>query len=195
MRQGPHSFALLAIAVLAIAPAAQASPGGSWDGAPAGDAVASGARCPGQARLRAPLSTQLRAMRCMVNVARRRAGLRPLAADEQLNRSAKRKTADILRCDSFSHFACGREFSYWIRRTGYASGDCWRAAENLAWGTGRYGTVRSIFQNWMRSPGHRANILGDYDDLGVSLRGGVLQGHRGARVWTQHIGSHCGSSP
>ena len=130
-------------------------------------------------------------MRCMVEFARGQAGLGALTDSEALDISAGDKTGDIIGCDSFSHFACGREFSYWIRETGYMSTPCWHVGENLAWGTGEYGTVRSIFQALMRSPDHRKNILGDYRELGVSLKVGTLGGQAGTHVWTQHFGTQC----
>jgi uncharacterized protein YkwD len=127
----------------------------------------------------------------MVGFARRQAGLGELEDTGALTQSAFDKSLDVLRCDSFSHFACGREFTYWIRQAGYMSTPCWRVGENLAWGTGEYGTVRSIFIAWMRSPGHRANVLGDYDETGLSLQVGTLEGRSGVRVWAEHFGTHC----
>ena len=131
-------------------------------------------------------------MRCMTNFARRRAGLHRLAADPRLKRSAAHKARDIVRCESFSHYACGRDFTYWIRRVGYLSGGCWRAGENIAWGSGDYGSVRSIFEAWMHSPGHRSNILSPgYDGLGVGLEIGSFEGYSPASVWVQHFGERC----
>lgn len=50
--------------------------------------------------------------------------------------------------------------------------------------------MRSVFTAWMRSPGHRRNILGgDFRDLGIGLRSGELDGNPAARVWTQMFGS------
>jgi uncharacterized protein YkwD len=117
--------------------------------------------CPGQGSLEAPRAVQEEAMRCMVNFARTAAGLPELAPSAQLSESALRKSGDVLGCDEFSHFACGREFSYCIQQIGYTGGSCWRAGEHLAWGTDDYGSVRSIFRAWMTSPSHRRNILGD----------------------------------
>jgi uncharacterized protein YkwD len=135
---------------------------------------------------------QEQAMRRLTNQARARAGLAPLHAEASLGRSARRKSLDILRCDSFSHTACGRDFTYWIRRFGYPSGGCWSAGENIAWGTGPLGTPRSIFSSWMHSPGHRANILDpDFEDFGVGLKVGTLEGNPGAHVWTQDFGARC----
>jgi uncharacterized protein YkwD len=132
-------------------------------------------------------------MFCMTDFARAQAGLGGLLDAEELDRSAQGKAEDVLRCDSFSHFACGREFTYWIRESGYIGDQCWHAGENLAWGTGEYGSVRAIFRAWMGSPTHRKNILGDYSEAGISLVTGELEGRAGAHVWAAHFGSRCGS--
>jgi uncharacterized protein YkwD len=115
------------------------------------------AGCPGQGDANASAGVQERAMLCLVNKARTARGLSRFTAVGSLGRAAGRKSADILRCDEFSHEACGREFTYWIERSGY---DACGAAENIAYGTGSLGTPRSIFRAWMRSSGHRRNILG-----------------------------------
>jgi uncharacterized protein YkwD len=156
--------------------------------------IAPGVACPNQASTSASPTAQEQSMRCMTNFARSRAGLGMLDDSQQLDLSAEEKAADVLRCNSFSHTACGREFTYWIGQAGYISESCWHAGENLAWGTGAYGTVRSIFQAWMRSPGHRQNILGNYEDLGLSLTVGELGGRAEAAVWTAHFGSRCGAA-
>lgn len=153
--------------------------------------LAPNAACPHQSQLTAPAGVQEVAMACMTNYARTSAGLESLRRDADLSRSADHKGADVVRCDSFSHTACGRDFTYWIGQVGYAEGRCWGAAENIAWGTGRLGTVRSIFNSWLGSPGHRANILGAYVDLGIGLRVGTLDGYRAAHVWVQHFTKRC----
>lgn len=127
-------------------------------------------------------------MLCLVNRTRKAHGLDPFAAPASLVRAAGRKSGDILRCDEFSHEACGREFTYWIERVGYRG--C-REGENIAFGSGGYSTPRAIFRLWMHSSGHRENILGPYADIGIGLRIGSLEGHRGAHVWTQEFGTPC----
>lgn len=156
-----------------------------------GPLIAPPAVCPGETNIGAPAPAQEEAMRCMTDFARLHAGLGELAEDPQLDASAAEKTEDVLSCDSFSHFACGREFTYWMRELGYIGESCWHAGENLAWGAGEYGSARSIFEAWMRSPTHRRNILGEYDSVGISLAVGDLEGHAAARVWTAHFGSRC----
>lgn len=130
-------------------------------------------------------------MLCMTNFARSQAGEGELEATAALAESARDKSLDILQCDSFSHSACGREFTYWMRETGYLSAQCWKVGENLAFGSGEYGSVRSIFRAWMRSPEHRANILGEFSQIGIDLQTGALGGTGRTSVWTQHFGSHC----
>jgi uncharacterized protein YkwD len=154
--------------------------------------IAPASACADQADLSAPAAVQERAMRCMTDFARARMGMGGLGDAAELDRSARDKADDILRCDSFSHYACGRQFTYWMERVGYIPARCWRAGENLAWGTGDLGTVRSIFRAWIHSPEHRENILGSYGQIGIGLEIGNLEGHDEVHVWTQHFGSHCG---
>lgn len=182
MRLTTFLLALLA-ATLPAAPSASAG----FDGLLAPQSV-----CPHQDQRRGPSGALEVAMACMTNYARTHAGREPLRQEADLFRSADHKASDIVRCDAFSHTACGRPFTYWIEQVDYAPGECWRAAENIAWGTGGLATVRSIFRSWIESPGHRANILGGgYVDLGVAIRVGTVDGYRAARVWVQHFAARC----
>jgi uncharacterized protein YkwD len=142
--------------------------------------------CRGQSNGKAPVDAQEQTMLCLVNQARTSRGLAPLSALRSLDKAADRKSHDILRCDEFSHEACGREFTYWMTHFGYRG--C-SEGENIAWGSGGLGTPGSIFRAWMHSQGHRENILGDYEDTGIGLRTGKLEGYGGAHVWTQEFGS------
>jgi len=174
---------LTLFAALLLAPAAGAS------------LVAPPGACPNPDGAAAPAAAQEQAMLCMTNFARSQVGEPSLEDAAALDESARDKAGDILACDSFSHYACGREFTYWIRASGYMSAQCWHVGENLAWGTASYGTVRSIFRAWMRSPEHRANILGDFSQVGIDLQTGDLSGRPETRVWAQHFGSHCEDQP
>lgn len=128
-------------------------------------------------------------MLCLVNHARVAQGLPPLTASRPLVKAADHKARDILRCNEFSHEACGREFTYWMTHFGFRG--C-SEGENIAWGSGGLGTPASIFRAWMRSQGHRENILGAYDVTGIGLQSGRIEGNAGAHVWTQEFGaSHC----
>lgn len=155
--------------------------------------IAPAETCPGQTSLAAPQQAQAKAMLCMSNFARAGTGLPPLVESAPLEASAQGKSGDVLRCNEFSHFACDRDFTYWMQQSGYIGENCWHAGENLAWGAGEYGSVRSIFRAWMASTRHRENILGNYREVGIDVSQGALEGHRRARVWTSHFGSHCES--
>jgi uncharacterized protein YkwD len=155
--------------------------------------IAPASACAGQNDADAPIAAQEQTMRCLANYARDRIGMGSLGEAVDLDRSARDKSGDILRCDSFSHYACGRDFTYWMQRVGYTSASCWRAGENIAWGTGNLGSPSEIFRAWMHSPEHRENILGDYSQIGIGLEVGGLAGHSDVHVWTQHFGSHCGA--
>jgi uncharacterized protein YkwD len=176
--------ALAALAGALSAPAAGASN--------LGRLIAPIAVCANQTDVRAPIAAQEQAMRCMSNYARKRMRMGRLGHTSALDRSALDKSSDILRCDSFSHYACGRNFTYWMQRVGYLRARCWRVGENIAWGTGDLGSVRAIFRAWIHSPEHRENILGRYNQIGIGLKVGNLAGRSGVRVWTQDFGSHCG---
>lgn len=148
--------------------------------------------CVGTEDQNASIAVQEAGMVCLLNYARQQAGLPSLTDSRKLDGSAANKAADILRCNQFSHEACGRDFLYWFRRTGYLSSGCWWAGENLAWASGSLGSARSVMKSWLRSPTHRANLLGsEYNQFGISLRVGGLSGSSDAHVWVNHFGRHC----
>ncbi len=187
-------FAMVAIVVLAFSGTATAKSSSKGGRAQksftfSGGEVSPPSTCPGQTTTGLSTEEQAGVMLCMTNYARAANGLAPLALNRQLGRAAEQKSADILACDEFSHEACGRPFQFWIQRYGYLKG-CWRAAENIAWGTGNYATVGSIFTAWLESPEHHANILGPYREIGIGLRVGEVEGYEAAAVWTQDFGSH-----
>ena len=130
-----------------------------------------------------------KSMICLTNYARNKKGLKRYMVSSELTRSATKKAGDILRCDDFSHEACGRKFTYWFDKAGYTDFPGWSAGENIAWGSGSFGNSRQIFRAWLNSPGHRAAILSqDYREIGIGVTNGELQGDLGARIWVQHFG-------
>jgi uncharacterized protein YkwD len=121
---------------------------------------------------------------CLVNYARRHNGRPPVRGDSRLTPTAQRKAADILRCQDFSHAACGRPWDFWIRmgQPGAAY------AENIAWGSGPAATARSTMDRWLTSPGHLRNIENPrFTRLGVGEVTGTFLGYRDAAVWVQHF--------
>jgi uncharacterized protein YkwD len=116
--------------------------------------------------------TAVRATLCTLNAKRSRHGLRPLKLNKRLSRAARRHARDMVRRDYFGHDSLGGgTFVDRIRRSGYLRGARgWTVGENLAWGTYGRATPRVITRMWMRSAGHRANILNaSFRDVGIGL--------------------------
>jgi uncharacterized protein YkwD len=157
---------LLGVALLALATSlAVPSP------AAAGRCKYSGVK-PGAANERA-----LRiATRCLLNQKRRQHGLRRLRGNGRLHRAADRHVVDMARRNYFSHTSrSGASFLDRIRRSGYLRRSrTWSVGENIAWGTGGLSTPRLIVRAWMRSPGHRANILSSrFREIGIGISFGA----------------------
>src|SRR5262249_33639384 len=113
-----RAFFVIAAAAAVLATAAAmpaASPAGGID---PGRLIAPASACPGTGNELASAAEQEHQMLCMTNYARESAGRPPLEDLPILDRSAERKSGDILRCDSFSHEACGRPFTFWMERVG-----------------------------------------------------------------------------
>jgi uncharacterized protein YkwD len=131
-------------------------------------------------------ATQLRAMRCLISGVRRHAGLPGLRTNGTLTRAARLKGRRIAACGQFTHEPCGEPFTAAFRAAG------WRGAtmgENLAWGTYSQGSARAVIENWLASPGHRANLLRRVFRLqGLAVRTAVLPGVGPARLWVNAFG-------
>jgi uncharacterized protein YkwD len=113
-----------------------------------------------------------------VNGVRKAHHLRPLAVDARLARAARGYSRTLLRQDVLTH----GDFGGRMRRSG-ARGP--RFGENLAWGTGGYAAATSIVRAWMRSPGHRANLLRPgFRRIGIGALVGSFAGYGGAIVVT-----------
>jgi uncharacterized protein YkwD len=98
-------------------------------------------------RVRAELLAQ-------INAERRRAGRQPLVPDSRLDLAAQRHADDMLARSFFAHRAPDGKT---VRERTRAAGYEWLAVgENLAEGQQ---TVQEAVDAWMRSPGHRENVL------------------------------------
>src|SRR5215211_940033 len=120
--------------------------------------------------------TLARATVCLLNKHRRAHGMRALRVSKRLGRAARGHSAEMAQRDYFSHDSrSGASFLDRIRRAGYLRrARRWSVGENIAWGTGRLSTPRSIVRAWMRSPGHRANILrGGFRHIGIGISFGA----------------------
>jgi uncharacterized protein YkwD len=155
--------------------------------------LATEAQCPGGTDGAAPARAQVRTMLCLVNHARRRKGLRPLALSTALNAASAAKARDIARCGLFEHDACGKDADAGARAVGYAG--TW--GENLFFGTGSYVVPRVALHRWLRSPGHRANLLRpQWRTIGIARRGRATVGSiRNAVIWVNQFGDASAAGP
>ena len=132
---------------------------------------------------------------CLVNVQRARHGERALRPNADLGRSAAAHSEDMVARNYFDHTSPGGETvldrikasSYVPSRAGYTLG------ENIAMGTMQLATPAAIVESWMKSPGHRANILdAEFRDSGLGVVARAPErygrGQRGA-TYTQQFGA------
>ena len=130
---------------------------------------------------------------CLLNRERRGRGLRGLRHNRLLALAATRHARDMVERRYFSHDSPGgRDFVDRLRLTGYVSSSTpYAVGENLAWGTGGLSTPRSIVRSWMKSPGHRANILNRrFREVGIGIAlGAPVSGHGSGATYASEFGS------
>lgn len=127
------------------------------------------------------------ATRCItaMNAERREAGLSNLGRDDRLCRAAQMQADDCARRDVLSHIGPDRSL---VCDRANMVGYSWRAiAENAAqqpkappgWPGGDVRTPEWAVDGWMQSPGHRANLLGPYTQVGAAYADAAS----GTRYW------------
>jgi len=112
------------------------------------------------------------AVLCLHNRERAERGLPLLKEHAKLRQAAAGHSDDMVAGRYFSHDAPdGDDMVDRILRTGYARGAAaWSLGENIAYGTGDLATAAQIHRAWMRSPGHRANILRrQFREVGIGI--------------------------
>jgi uncharacterized protein YkwD len=121
-----------------------------------------------------------------INAARANHGLAPLRSSLSLHRAAQRHTNDMINRDYFGHTSpTGSTLYTRIMSSGFVYWGEWSAGEDLAWGTGTYGTPRATVRMWLASPEHRAILLSSsYRLIGLGRATGSFLGHSDAVVWT-----------
>ncbi len=125
------------------------------------------------------------------NAARAANGLGGLVLDSQLNNSAQAKAQHMADNDYWAHVAPdGTQPWYFFDQAGYAYV---RAGENLAYG---FMSSQGAMDGWMASTGHKANVLGDYVDVGFGIvNTPSYQGEGEQTIVVAHYGSRGGSAP
>jgi uncharacterized protein YkwD len=114
----------------------------------------------------------------VMNQTRQAHGLAPLHVDTNLVRAARWQSSDMLRKGYFSHGAFAQRMAAFRVRGA-------KVAENLAWGTGSFGTPQVIVRAWLSSPQHRENLLhAGYRRIGIGTTIGTFSGWAGATMVT-----------
>jgi uncharacterized protein YkwD len=117
----------------------------------------------------------------LTNAERAKAGCAPLAVDPRLTAAAQAHSADLAAGSYFSHDS--RDGRTPFQRIAAAGYDYSVAAENIAAGQR---TAQDVTAGWMKSPGHRANILNcSLVHIGVGYTAGGAYG----TYWTQDFGT------
>jgi uncharacterized protein YkwD len=115
---------------------------------------------------------------CLVNKRRAAHGLRRLRGDAELREAAQNYARDMVDRAFFSHVSpSGSDLVDRLKASGFISpSEAWLVGENLAWGSGAFGSPRSIVRQWMNSAGHRANILQPrFRHIGIGIAAGAPQ--------------------
>lgn len=118
-------------------------------------------------------------------------GLKRLQRDKRLERAATKFSRSMVANDFFSHVSpAGSTLLSRVKATGYLNGARgWSVGENIAFGTGAYATPGETVDAWMRSPGHRANILRPgFREIGIGVALGA-PGNDGGATYTTNFGT------
>jgi uncharacterized protein YkwD len=122
---------------------------------------------------------------CLLNRERTKRGRRRLARNRALNRVASSYAGLMVDRQFFDHVTPrGTTLAQRVGSTNYLHGlKRWSLGENLAWGTGTLGSPQQTVRSWMRSAGHRRNILdGRFREIGIGVAIGIPVRIRNAPV-------------
>jgi len=127
------------------------------------------------------------------NQARTSRGKKALCVHSALTKAARAHSQDMLDRDYSSHTSPdGETVKQRLERFGYTSkGYSYYAhGENIAWGLGTtHATADYLFKWWMRSKGHRKNILKDsFREVGIGVKTGTYKTYTNTKMGTVDFG-------
>jgi uncharacterized protein YkwD len=122
----------------------------------------------------------------LLNDIRHEHGLRKLTGSVALRNAARSHSSDMLKRGYFEHNSPNESFDKRINRFMKSP----LVGENIAWGTGSYGTAEGIVSLWMHSPTHRHVILlRDLHRVGLGIAAGRYRGTPDAVMATADFSS------
>ncbi|MFQ5342694.1 MAG: S8 family serine peptidase [Anaerolineae bacterium] len=124
----------------------------------------------------------------LINSNRADQGLPPLSVDSRLVQAARRHSQDMATNNFFDHYGSDGSSPFdRIRDAGYSFRS---AGETIA---GGYTSPESAVNGWMNSSGHRAILLGNFDEVGVGYVYNASSTYR--YYWTADFAIPSGSNP
>lgn len=106
----------------------------------------------------------------LINKERNKSNLSSLTLNNKLVQAAINKAKDLSENKYFDHNSeNGKKFSSWIKETGYEYSFI---GENLA---KDFNDSESIIKAWLKSPGHKKNILNNnFTETGIAVYGNIV---------------------
>jgi uncharacterized protein YkwD len=132
---------------------------------------------------------------CLLNEQRAAAGLEELRAEPTLERAATGYSIAMISQRVFAHVLPGGDPLHERLSDYLAPAEAWTIGENLGWGEREYGSPASIVDAWMKSEGHRRNVLDPkFREIGIGVvPGSPLSGPSAVAVtYTTDFGSREG---
>jgi uncharacterized protein YkwD len=143
--------------------------------------------CPGSTTPPPPEAMAENSMICVLNYARLRQGLRALPVAPQLQQAARLKALDIIRCQDFSHSACGKDPRAVADAVAYPK-VTW--GENIYAGGGPFMPARVAADGWLNSPHHRENLFRPgWTEQGIAVVVAKrFKGESDVAIWVSEFG-------
>ena len=127
------------------------------------------------------------------NKIRRDRNLKTFCVHPKLQRAARAHSRDMIRRDYFSHNTKGGgTFSKRLKKFGYTSKGFryYTTGENIAYGSGSKGEPQQVMRAWMKSPGHKKNIVNKkFREVGVGTYTGTYKKHKDVTMYTADFGA------
>ncbi|KAI9596673.1 CAP domain-containing protein [Syncephalis fuscata] len=123
---------------------------------------------------------------CLVNQFRAKNNMPALSMDDSLNRAAQKHSDLQAKSNKMEHRLPGE--GGLLERFRQQGGSWSSGAENIAFG---YQTEDAVMNGWIKSPGHRANLLGRHTHIGH----GMTTGNKNTKYWTQDFATDTRRKP
>jgi uncharacterized protein YkwD len=110
---------------------------------------------------------------CLLNEERGKRDLPKLRSNAKLRKAAERHSDNMVDKRFFDHTSPGG--STMVGRISSAGYNGWASlGENIGWGSGHLATPEALMRGWMKSAGHRENLLRPrFREVGIGISFGI----------------------